>query len=93
MLVVDLFPFVSEHSPERMLRVSVNGYPVGERTFKIGQPREPFKALVPRSVLERLTPVRVTLQVPDPVAPASVSNSIDNRRLGIMVQRIALRPQ
>ena len=84
--------FVAPAHPSVEASVEVNGTPVGNLSFVLGQPDRPRTITIPRAALERKMPPEIRFRIADPESPLALGISSDDRLLGLGLRQVRLEP-
>jgi hypothetical protein len=89
-LTAELQAFVSENHPSQTFVIKANGTRIEDGAFNLGTPSHEITATIPASVARMKTPLQVTITLENPISPARVGVSNDNRMLGLGLQRLRI---
>lgn len=89
-LSINCFAFVHGKHPKQDFQISVNGDAIGALSPKGFSSAEWYHFTIPQVLLENTTFLRIRIDCPDAMAPASVYNSSDQRTLGLGVIEMKL---
>jgi hypothetical protein len=89
-LTAELHAFVFESHPRQTFIIKANGTQIGGGEFKLGTAPYEITATIPASVARMKTPLQLTIALENPISPARMGLSNDNRMLGLGLQRLRI---
>jgi hypothetical protein len=90
-LEADVKGFVSPQHPEQTIGVLVNGQFVAEWEFDRTFNRGIRRAIISKEIADRQA-LEIVFQIPEAVSPAELGISSDERRLGLGLISLAIKP-
>jgi len=88
-IAVNAAPYLSPHRPSQRVELVVNGEPLGQRQFRLGDPPgEPLSVIVPSALLASSPDLRISLSVTAPRDPELEGG--DSRTLACCLRNVVV---